>query len=219
MSDVRPVRKRAERSDVRDNRERILVAAEVYFGEQGIDASLHELARRAGVGVATLYRRFPTHSDLIRALYLRFAARLDGLAVAVERTETGWEGIVLFIDGTIELILQSPSITEVTRRMGQIDPGYRAGDRWVERMSTLVQRAHDEGSLHPDIVGTDVATIPVIIAGGLAHLTEPSRSILLARQRAIVLNGLRNHTDAPLLPAATRVDTEDFHNSVHGLVP
>jgi len=64
-------RKRAERADVRRNREALLASAAEAFAAEGVDASFEDIAKKAGVGSATLYRHFPTRGDLIAAVYRR----------------------------------------------------------------------------------------------------------------------------------------------------
>src|SRR4051794_35027271 len=94
MSAARPLRADAER-----NRERILAAAAEVFAERGLDVSLDDIAAHAGVGVGTVYRRFPDKDDLIDAL---FEAKIDGavqLASDALEIEDPWEGLVTFIRG------------------------------------------------------------------------------------------------------------------------
>ena len=69
------------RADAERNRERILDAAREVFAEQGLEASTNEVARRAGVGVATLFRRFPTRDDLVGAV---FADKMAAYAAAID---------------------------------------------------------------------------------------------------------------------------------------
>ena len=74
------------RADAERNRERVLHAARDVFAEQGLDASTNEIARRAGVGVATLFRRFPTRDDLVGAVFA------DKMAAYVEAIDESREG-------------------------------------------------------------------------------------------------------------------------------
>src|SRR2546423_12055203 len=81
------------RRDAQRNRERILEAARAAFAEHGLGVGVDEIARRAGVGVGTLYRRFPTKQSLVHAI---FADRLDPLEPTIERAlaaEDPWEGL------------------------------------------------------------------------------------------------------------------------------
>ena len=96
---VRPLRRDAER-----NRQRILKAASEVFNERGLDVSLDEIARHAGVGVGTVYRRFRTKEELIEALFMD---RLDSVAtIAGEAYESpdAWCGLVTFMERMAELM-------------------------------------------------------------------------------------------------------------------
>src|SRR2546428_5166844 len=79
--------RRGLRADARRNREHVLAAAREVFVEQGADAPLDEIARRAGVGIATLYRRFPDREALLRAVALDVLARAGDEARAAEAEE------------------------------------------------------------------------------------------------------------------------------------
>ena len=70
------------RSDAERNRGRIVTAAPIEFAEHGLDAPLEDVAARAGVGIATLYRRFPCREDLIAA---SFESRIEGYATVARR--------------------------------------------------------------------------------------------------------------------------------------
>ncbi len=90
---ARPLRRDAAR-----NRQRVLQAASEVFTERGLDVSLDEVARHAGVGVGTVYRRFRTKEDLVEAL---FVDRIEGVATAAERALQAtdpWSGLVSFME-------------------------------------------------------------------------------------------------------------------------
>jgi AcrR family transcriptional regulator len=86
------------RADAERNRERVLSAARKVFAEQGLEASTNEIARRAGVGVATLFRRFPTRDDLVGAV---FADKMSAYAAAIDDAladSDPWHGFCGFIE-------------------------------------------------------------------------------------------------------------------------
>jgi AcrR family transcriptional regulator len=92
-SPTRPLRRDAER-----NRQRILAAAGELFAERGLSVTLDDIARHAGVGVGTVYRRFPDKNELIDAL---FEDRLKALCAAAEAalaSDDPWDGLVLFLE-------------------------------------------------------------------------------------------------------------------------
>ena len=177
---------RSVRSDAVANRERLLAEAEVYFAERGLDASLHELVARAGFGIGTLYRHFPTHGDLIRALHDRQVERIDLVVEQLENAESGWDALVGYIDGALAVFRELPAAAAVGERMSRTDPTSVLGARWAAALTPHVERAKAEGRLRADVDGDDVALIPFLLAGAV-RLPESARE----RQRAIILDGLR----------------------------
>jgi len=205
-------RQRAERSDARANRDRILAEAQAYFDEHGIDAPLHTLVKRLGIGSATLYRHFPTHADLIRALYDDLADHFDELATLVEAKATGWEKIETLLDGAVSRFVEHPSTRSIMHRQAQNDPSYRSGDRFVAPLLAVVAQAHAEGSLRPDVTADDLALVPVMLTA-VVEQPEPMRSVIYARQRALVLEGLRATDAQP--PSQAPAATEDVDRLAH----
>jgi len=212
----RSPRVRAERREVAENRERILAAAEPFFTEHGLDASLHRLADEAGVGVATLFRRFPSRDDLIRALYDRAVVRVDELAARVAADSApGWPSIVAFVEGATGIVLSLPLLPALMHRMALIDPDYRPGDRWIEPLVRDIDLAHRSGDLRPDANGYDVAGL-LMALGGFVPLGEPARTMLARRHVALVLAGLRPGAE-PALPGIREFAVEEFHLQAHGI--
>ena len=178
------------REDAARNRQRLLDEASALFAEQGISAPLDELARRAHVSSGTVYRHFPTRTDLVRALYDRIVDRTDLLMEVVVAEPSGWQAIVAQLDGVVGLIWEFPEAPAVIAHMRQEDPTYRPGDQWIAPMVAATQRAQREGTLREDASPTDVAYLPHLL-GQLVAWPEPQRGLLLARMRAVLLDGLR----------------------------
>ena len=87
----RPSAELSLRSDARHNRDRIIAAARAAFAEGGLDVPMREIARRAGVGIATLYRRFPTSRDLVTAVFEdRFATCMNEIDRALKHMRALW---------------------------------------------------------------------------------------------------------------------------------
>ncbi len=186
----RPLRADAER-----NRRRILVAAAEVFARRGLDAGLDEIARHAGVGTGTVYRRFPDKALLIDAL---FESRVDDL---LELTRTGleaddpWAGLVYFLERSIEMQQADRGLKEAL--FGGGPHGTPAGeaftqkaDRLIPAITALVDRAKDAGQLRSDVTVTDLAVMQFMLhgVGALAAAVEPE---LWRRQFALLLDGLR----------------------------
>ncbi len=205
---------RAERSDARRNRERLLDAAEAHFSEKGIDASLNALAERAGLGIGTLYRHFPTHADLIRGLYDRLVDRLDEVRAECEEAETGWEAIERFVDGSLRVMGAVPAAGAIMHRQAAYDPAYRPGTRWEEPLRAIVRTAQEEGALRADVVPTDIAVIPFVLDAA-RQFPEPMGSLALARQRALLLSGLRADPDRAIPLAGAALSVDEYHAAVH----
>jgi len=148
------------RDDAEHNRERIVTAAQEVFAERGLDASLDEVARRAGVDTATIYRRFPTRTDLLTAIFERnISDYVDAVDEALANPSS-WTGFCQLLErlcamqaadaGLRDLIIMSfpkTTRTELLRATGQ---------RGIEE---LVARAKIEGKLRPDFAVAEVASL------------------------------------------------------------
>lgn len=207
-------RQRAERSDAKLNRERLLDAAQSYYAELGINAPWRGVAERAGLGGATMYRHFPTHEALIRALYDRIADGLDLVAERCARAETAWQALEAYLDGALAVQLGMPIAGAVLRQQAINDPTYRPGRRYEEPLRRYVAQAIADGDLRPDVRPTDVAMLPFLLSAA-ATLPEPVRSVALARQRMILLDGIRNQARerAPLPGSA--LDADQYSAMMH----
>ncbi|MGH3510320.1 MAG: TetR/AcrR family transcriptional regulator [Nocardioidaceae bacterium] len=90
------------RADARRNYDRIVAAARETLHEHGADASLEEIARRAGVGIGTLYRRFPTRLALLEAVYREDVDRLRAATDTLLETRTAWDAVEGWVDGFLD---------------------------------------------------------------------------------------------------------------------
>lgn len=192
---------RPRRRDALANRERLLDEAERLFAEHGVDAQPHLLAERTGVGVGTLYRHFPTREDLVRAVYDRQCARITEVLAGARAIDDGWAALLAMIDGSLRVMVESPSFQAVGIRMARIDPDYGPALEWQPVVLEIVTRAHEQGVLRRDVTAQDVAHIPVLLAS-LVRLPGSARETVIARQRAIILDGLRADAARTQLPAA-----------------
>src|SRR6185312_9792997 len=91
------------RTDAQRNRDRIVIAAREAFAEEGLDVGVEQIARRAGVGMGTLYRRFPTKESLVHAI---FEQRIDDLQPVIDRALGGddpWQGFADVMLATVAM--------------------------------------------------------------------------------------------------------------------
>jgi AcrR family transcriptional regulator len=199
----RPLRKDAER-----NRQRILVAAAELFGERGLQVTLDAVAERAGVGVGTVYRRFPDKEALIDAL---FEERIDAVrAIADEACAIpdAWDALVFFFDGALALHGDDRALKELifSTAHGQ-ERVAQARGRIAPVVTRLVQRAQASGQLRSDVGITDVPMIQLMLTAIIEYAGEVSPD-LWRRYLALVLDGLRaQHT--PMAPAALTLEQLD----------
>ena len=116
------------RADARRNRERIVAAARSAFEEAGMDAQMEDVARRAGLGVGTLYRHFPTKEALIGELLAeKFRLLLEGARDALE-IEDPWEAFAGTLRRNAELMAADAAVQDVLRR-SEADWSYAEGPR------------------------------------------------------------------------------------------
>lgn len=210
-----PPRVRAERREVAVNREKILTAAERVFNTEGFEAPLQRVADEAGVGIATLFRRFPNRDDLYRALYDVGVARIEGIIErAFSHHDDGWGRVEAFLREGMALVFEMPVLPGVMRRVATADPGYRPGDRWGAPIGESVRLAQREGALRADVTGYDLVSF-VFLFNGIAYQPEPMRSEFGERVLTIILDGLRAGSTTRLT-ALTPFAPEEFHIGSHG---
>jgi len=194
------------RADARRNRAAILTAATRVFTESGQDVALDEIARAAGVGIATLYRRFPDRESLVHAVLVEnLGAVLAEVRAARLEEASAWDGLVRAVgySTALKLLFRLASApSPAARRVIASDTTLRDMRRQaIELIDELVRGAQDEGSLRRDVRVADV----VHLMAALAHAhraDDPRADAAFVRARAIVLDGLRHH-DTPLPDGGT----------------
>lgn len=185
------------RSDAERNRRRVLAAAAQLFATDGIEASLEEVAARAGVGVGTVYRRFGDREGLIDAL---FEDQIDDVAALAERAlelDDPWEGLELFLRESTAL-----SVADRGLRQAVLSPARgreraaRARARIAPLATQLLERARDDGSLREDLGAYDIPLMQLML-GALADVTSDVDPELWQRFLVILLDGMRKSRRAP----------------------
>lgn len=188
----RPLRADAER-----NRERILEAAREAFAEDGLDVGLHEIAKRAGVGVGTVYRRFPEKDELVVAL---FEDKVDEVVAIAEQAlafDDGWTGLEHFLHRSCELQVANRAMHQLVFSSAQ---GSRCAAGARERIAPLVGqmvvRAQEQGTMRPDVAAFDIGMIRQQI-GLLIEALGDLAPAVWPRMLRIALDGLRTARPAP----------------------
>src|SRR5437868_2180843 len=153
------------RADARRNREQLMAAARDVFVEQGPDAPLDEIARRAGVGIATLYRRFPDRASLMRAVVLDVLARVGHEARLAQAEEPeALAALVRYMHGALDLRIAAV----IPALLGQVtledEDMLRARDEAVRPVQEMIDRAHAEGRLRPEVTFGDIGLMIIRIS-------------------------------------------------------
>jgi AcrR family transcriptional regulator len=185
---------RPRRADAERNRARILAAASELFAERGLDASMPELAERAGVGVGTVYRAFPDKDHVLSAVMAeRFRWLTGEIDAAIECkdpwtafTDVVWKGAALHAKDRAfhQCLPQALDLPEVSEARG----------RTLDAFQRLITRAQAAGALRSDVVAED---IPMLLAGvGLSRSSGPGVS--WERHLGLVIDGLRAEGAHPL---------------------
>lgn len=205
------------RADARRNRAQIIAAAREAFLEFGIHAPLEEIARRAGVGIATLYRRFPDRRTLIRQVALENMALVGAeLDRATAAHPDAWEALAQLLRRLVELrlgafmpMLASSLEEDMRGEGGELKTGR---DRIVERMEQLVHAAQRQGELRAGIGPLDLLSGIIKLSRPLPVISAELNALLTARQLELFLGGLHaTALDAvePLRPQPLTLDGLD----------
>src|SRR6201999_1912937 len=187
----RPLRKDAER-----NRQRILAAASEVFTERGLEATLDDVARHAGVGVGTVYRRFPDKAALADALFEERIDMMAGLATQAYGAEDPWSGLVSFMFAAAEMLSTDKGLRQLLMfaPYGHQRVGY-ARSRMRPAVGKLVERAQAAGQVRPDLGATDIPVLEFML-GATAEYAREVRPDLWRRYLTLMLDALRPARDS-----------------------
>jgi AcrR family transcriptional regulator len=178
---------RAKRADAQRNRDKVVAAARQAFAERGASTSLEEIARRAGVGIGTLYRNFPNRQSLLEAVYLDEVQDVSRSASEFARLEP-WEALSGWLHRVVGYLATKQALAhELLDYMDRDAPLFRTcRGQLFEAGEPLLRRAQDAHEVRADI------NLPEIVqmVGGIAKIvtTDPGQ---VQRILDIALDGLR----------------------------
>ncbi|HEY1636370.1 MAG TPA: helix-turn-helix domain-containing protein [Acidimicrobiales bacterium] len=189
------LRSRPQRADARRNYEKLISAARDAFAEDGTSASLEDIARRAGVGIGTLYRHFPTRQDVFESVYVDEVEALCRAADELPTDLSAWDALVAWLHRFVLYAATKRALAETLNHDSKLilscrSEVYAAGE-------PLLQRAQEAGAARPDTSFDDV--VRLISGITMIRFAEPDQ---IERVLAMALDGLRYQP-----PSTGRTDT------------
>jgi len=206
-----------------DVSQRILDAAAEVFAERGLEATLADVAARAGVGVATLYRRFANKDDLILALFAERFAYWEQQARKAAEWPDVWAGFVRYFEESTEALVRDRGFRDLVTGAYTASAGWARGtgpDRlhalfaqteaaMREHHIRLVRRAQQAGVLREDIAPTDMLVLTMAVQATASLAAASRRPDVYRRALGVVLDGLRPARSEPTpLPVPPLTDAD-----------
>ncbi len=195
--------RRQLRADAERNRAAIVAAAQAVFAEHGLEAPLEEIAQRAGVGIATLYRRFPAREQLVAAALIEKVAQYTEAAAEAAAASDPWAGFVRYVQRICELQAADRGLSDLLSMA-------LAADERIERLRAtanaqvvrLIERAKEAGRLREDFAGEDLLLL-LIASAAVGQATRADAPDTWRRFVALVLDAFERRDAAPLPPGPT----------------
>jgi AcrR family transcriptional regulator len=190
MADRTAATVRKPRADAVRNRERVLEAAKAVFSAGGPDASLEAVARRAGVGIGTLYRHFPTRESLFEAVYRREVQQLGELAEQLKGEAAPVEALRRWLRSNVEFVATKKGMSAALALavQGSSELSAYSFDRLTKAVGALLDRAVAAGEIRSDISAEDVLRTLV----GMCYMhDQPGWQTSVLRMVDVFVDGLR----------------------------
>jgi AcrR family transcriptional regulator len=189
--------RRPLRADAERNRQRILDAARELFALRGLGVTLNDVAHHAGVGVGTVYRRFPDKQRLIEDLFDQQIEALAGMMEEALDDPDPWHGLTRFMTRALELQAADRGFKEVALGSGRaLAHGGRLRARMLPMAAELIERARKSGELRADFAPQDIPITQLMI-GAVIDAARDVKPDLWRRYLQIFLQGIRAHPSEP----------------------
>jgi len=188
---VNPEAARKPRADAQRNRERLIEAAKAAFADAGADVALEEIARRAGVGIGTLYRHFPTRDAVIEAVYRREVEQLGAAAQRLLADEPPGQALRDWMRVFVDYIATKKVIAAALAGLSSSPTLYAAsGETIISAITTLTTAAITAGDIRPD---ADPADLLRALVGFTYGATAPGWRESALRLIDLLMAGLRSN--------------------------
>jgi AcrR family transcriptional regulator len=187
---------RRPRADGLRNRERVLDAATAVFNTGGPEASLEAVAKRAGVGIGTLYRHFPTREALFEAVYRREVRQLTELAAQLSEEATPVEAVRRWMHANVEFVATKKGMSAALALavQGSSDLSRQSFERLTEAVGGLLRRAAEASDIRADIRPEDLLRALI----GMCYLHDsPGWKPGVLRLVDVLVDGLCRRPPAP----------------------
>jgi AcrR family transcriptional regulator len=196
----------ALRADAARNRELIIAAAATVFAERGLEAATAEIAHRAGVGEATLFRRFPTKDDLIDAIIETRMEEVAALADAAADDPDPAAALERLMQDLVKQFSRDRGFFEAAGERCMNDPKFQSQRRrGMEAVGRLLKRAQDAGAVRADLSPSDIS----FLAGSAMYALDVSkpglRDDLWKRYLRVILDGMKPDGASKLRPGAPKL--------------
>jgi AcrR family transcriptional regulator len=179
---------RPKRADARRNQARLIAAAREVFAEAGSGTSMEAIARRAGVGVGTLYRNFPQRIDLVEAVYSTDVQELSEAAKTAVATLEPWPAVAAFFEAFVRYARTKQTLMSELHQAFEKNPELRSHCRELidAAFDLVIDRAKEAGVIRNDVDGSDVTALvgPVCTNPGI-------QAEQVERLVSMILDGLR----------------------------
>jgi AcrR family transcriptional regulator len=182
------------RADAARNRQKLIDAAAEVFAARGLDATLDDIARHAGVNVATAYRHFANKHELAREFLRQCVDRAVAIAEHAAAEPDPWAGLILFLEQSLELIASNRALVDVLKHAYGTEHFAELLQRTTAALERLLARAREAGVIRADVAATDFGPILEMLSAvtGLAGNEAPD---LPHRYIGLILAGLRPSQD------------------------
>jgi AcrR family transcriptional regulator len=189
MSETATTKAKSARADACRNEDRLIAVARTAFVEKGIDTSLEEIARQAGVGIGTLYRHFPNRQALVEAVLLDHMTLLVEQGQQLLQEDNAYDALVTWLQAVLQQITTYRGVTKpfalAFMQCGSGQPNTcqmmrNTGDE-------LMKRAQSQGFVRDDIAIEDIMSM----TNAVAWIAEQGESESARRSLQIVLDGIR----------------------------
>jgi len=179
------------RADAMRNRQLLLEAAREVFDEQGAAASLAAIAKKAGVGVGTLYRHFPNRFDLVEAVYQGEVDELEDAARRAVADLEPWPAVEAFFEAFLGYARRKGAMLGELQQTFEKRPQFRSmmRERIEGAFAVVLDRARSADAIRGDVTGSDVMALLGPVCSNAAIPPDQSRRLV-----GMILDGLRAHT-------------------------